>query len=288
MADVEVFEDQRSRLFGLAYRMLGSATEAEDVVQDAFLRWHKADRVEVPAAWLTKVVTNLCLNRLTSARATRERYVGTWLPEPVLTDGGVLGPLETVEQRDMVSLGFLVLLERLSPPERAVFVLREAFGHHHREIAEILDFDEAHSRQLHSRARKHIAEVRKRFAADQEQHRRIVDRFLAATLEGDVAGLERLLADDVVSWADGGGQTTAARRPIVGKDKVLRYLLGFHARPEAALVATKVAEVNGEPAALIWFGDGLAAVFAPEINDGVITAVRLVINPAKLAYADAQ
>ncbi|TCO52609.1 RNA polymerase sigma-70 factor (ECF subfamily) [Actinocrispum wychmicini] len=283
-----MFEEQRPRLFGVAYRMLGSAVEAEDVVQDAFLRWHKADRVEVPAAWLTKVVTNLCLNRLASARVTRERYVGAWLPEPVLTAGGVLGPLETVEQRDLVSLGFLVVLERLSPPERAVFVLREAFGHPHREIAEILDVDEAHSRQLHSRARKHIAETRRRFAADQGQHRRIVDRFLAATLDGDMAGLERLLADDVVSWADGGGTTTAARRPIVGKTKVLRYLLGFHARPEATLVAAEVAEVNGQPAALVRFGDGLAAVFAPEIQDGLVVALRLVVSPAKLAYADTQ
>jgi RNA polymerase sigma-70 factor (ECF subfamily) len=158
------------------------------------------------------VVTNLCLDRLTSARAQRQRYVGTWLPEPVFTDGGVLGPLETVEQRESVSLGMLVLLERLTPPERAAFVLREAFGHSHREIAEILELDEAHVRQLYRRARTHVGAARKRFDATPEQRRKLLERFLAATLDGDVQELERLLANDVVAWADGGGKAPATRR----------------------------------------------------------------------------
>jgi RNA polymerase sigma-70 factor (TIGR02957 family) len=281
---VTVFEEQRPRLFGLAYRLLGSAAEAEDAVQDAFLRWHAADRsyVQNPTAWLTKVVTNLCLTRLTSAQARRETYVGPWLPEPVLTADGALGPLETVEQRDLVSFGVLVLLERLTPPERAVFVLREAFGHRHREIAEILDIDETHSRQLHSRARKHVTETRKRFTADQDTRRRIVERFLAATLHGDVQALEQLLADDVVSWADGGGTVTAARRPVIGKAKVLRYLGGMGARPEVALVEPEIVEVNGAPAVLLRLGGIVAAVLAPEVDGEQVTAVRLVVNPAKL------
>ncbi|MFE0024460.1 RNA polymerase sigma-70 factor [Amycolatopsis sp. NPDC059021] len=270
--------------------MLGSAAEAEDIVQDAFLRWHGADRdrIEAPSAWLAKVVTNLCLNRLSSAQVKRESYVGPWLPEPVLTGDGALGPLETVEQRDSVSLGVLILLERLTPPERAVFVLREAFGHQHREIAEILEIDEAHSRQLHLRARKHVADARTRFAAESEQQRRIVERFLAATLDGDVAGLEKLLAEDVVSWADGGGTVTAARRPIVGKDRVLRYLLGMSGRPEVALVRTEIAEVNGHPAVLFHVGDVLMAVLAPEVDGDRVTAVRMVVNPAKLAFVTTQ
>ncbi|MFI7618637.1 RNA polymerase sigma factor SigJ [Nonomuraea terrae] len=286
---VEAFEGQRPRLLGLAYRMLGSAAEAEDVVQEAYLRWSRARPVGDPAAWLTRVVTNLCLNQLTSARVRRERYVGPWLPEPVLTGGGALGPLETVEQRESVSMGVLVLLERLTPVERAVFVLREAFGHPHAEIAAILGIEETHSRQLHHRARTHVGEPRKRFDGDREHHRRIVRGFLAAARTGDVAALERLLADDVVAWADGGGTTTAARRPVRGRADVLRYLGGLSRRPEAAVATGEVVEANGEPAAL--FRDaagGILAVVAMEVTDGRVAAVRTIVNPAKLAYAAAQ
>ncbi|GAA3155421.1 RNA polymerase sigma factor SigJ [Planomonospora alba] len=284
---VSVFEKQRPRLFGLAYRLLGSATEAEDLVQETFLRWSRAGPVDVPAAWLTKVITNLCLNQLASARRQRESYVGPWLPEPVLTGDGVLGPLETVEQRESVSLGLLVLLERLSPAERAVFVLREAFGHSHAEIGDVLGIGEAYSRQLHRRARAHVGEARKRFDADREQHRRIVESFLAATVHGDVAGLERLLATEVVAWTDGGG-STAARRPVSGRERVLRYLRGLSARPEAPAVTAVIAEVNGAPAVLLRYGGDLRAVMAVEVGDGRISAVRTLVNPAKLAFAAAQ
>ncbi|MCE7009538.1 RNA polymerase sigma-70 factor [Kibdelosporangium philippinense] len=270
-------------MFNIAYRMLGSVAEAEDVVQDAFLRWHGADqsKIATPPAWLTKVVTNLCLTRLSSARARREQYVGPWLPEPVPTADGALGPLETVEQRELVSLGVLVVLERLTPPERAVFVLREAFGHQHREIAEILDIDEAHSRQLHSRARRHVADARKRFPADRARHEEIVRRFLDATLRGDVKGLEQFLADDVVSWADGGGKVTAARRPIVGKAKVLRYMLGFQRRPELKEISAEIAEINGQPAwVLSW--NHMTAVFVAEMEGERVAALRAILNPDKL------
>ena len=170
---VAEFERHRSKLFGLAYRMLGSAEEAEDVVQDTFLRWHQASTVESPWAWLAKVATNLCVNRLTSARARRESYVGSWLPEPVLTAGGALGPLDSAEQREFVSLAFLVLLERLNPVERAVFVLREAFDYSHREVAEVIDSSEANSRQLYTRARRRLTEARGRSDRRWDQsHRR--------------------------------------------------------------------------------------------------------------------
>ena len=156
---VAEFERHRSKLFGLAYRMLGSAAEAEDVVQETFIRWHRAIDVDSPWAWLAKVATNLCVNRLASARMRRERYVGCWLPEPVLTADGALGPLELAEQRESVSMAFLVLMERLNPVERAVFVLREAFGYRHRELAEVIDSSEANSRQLYARARRRLSEV---------------------------------------------------------------------------------------------------------------------------------
>jgi RNA polymerase sigma-70 factor (TIGR02957 family) len=289
-ADVGLFEEQRPWLFGVAYRMLGSAVEAEDVVQDAFIRWHRTDRsaIAVPQAWLTRVVTNLCVNRLASARAQRECYVGPWLPEPVLTGDGALGPLETVEQRELVSMGVLVLLERLTPLERAVFVLREAFGYSHRQIAEIVGVEEAHCRQLHRRAHQHVSQARPRFPADEALHRRIVERFVAATVHGDLAGLERLLAEDVTSWADGGGTVTAARRPVTGRAKVLRYLLGMSARPEAGLVRAEILEVNGSPAALLWTADVLAAVLAPEVAGDRVAGIRFVLDPAKLAFSAAQ
>ncbi|RNG03146.1 RNA polymerase sigma-70 factor [Streptomyces botrytidirepellens] len=286
------FEAHRPRLFSLAYRMLGSASEAEDVVQDTYLRWSTADHsaVRTPAAWLTKVMTNLCVNQLTSARAQRELYVGPWLPEPVLTHTGAdrLGPLETAEQRESVSFALLSLMERLTPAERAVFVLREAFGHSHREVAEAVGIEEAHSRQLHRRARERLRHPRRDFDVDDAQHQKIVERFFAATFEGDVAGLEQLLADDVVVWADGGGQVTAARRPITGHENVLRYLLGLGSRPETARVRVEFAEVNGAPAAVVFAGQALLAIVVPEIREGRVDAVRTVINPDKLAFAAGQ
>ncbi|GGV40398.1 RNA polymerase sigma-70 factor [Streptomyces spectabilis] len=288
MDRLATYEENRARLFGLAYRLLGEAAEAEDVLQDAYVRWADSGPVEVPAAWLTKVVTNLCLNRLSSARARRESYVGPWLPEPVFTDGGQLGPLETVEQRDSVSVGLLVLLERLTPAERAAFVLREAFGYPHADIAEVLDVPETRVRQLYRRAREHVQQPRRRFVADPEHRVEIVRRFLAAAAEGDVAGLEQLLAKDVVAWADGGGQVSAARRPVAGADKVARLLIGIAAHPRAAGAALDVRTVNGGPAIVAHLAGELIAVLHLEIENGLVTAVRNVVNPAKLAFASAQ
>lgn len=288
MGELDEFTANRPRLFGLAYRLLGEAAEAEDVLQDAYLRWAASGPVDVPAAWLTTVVTNLCLSRLGSARARRETYVGPWLPEPVFTDDGRLGPLETVEQRESLSMGMLVLLERLTPPERAAFVLREAFGHRHAEIAEVLGVDEAHARQLYRRARAHVGEGRRRFAAGPGHREEIVRRFVAAASEGDVAGLEKLLADDVVAWSDGGGRTSAARRPLVGRSRVARLFCGLGTHPRAAGAEISIRTVNGEPAIVVHEAGRLYMVVCLEIAEGRITGVRSVLNPDKLAYAAAR
>jgi RNA polymerase sigma-70 factor (ECF subfamily) len=262
--------------------MLGEASEAEDVVQDAYLRWERSDAAVSPEAWLTKVVTNLCLDRLTSARAQRERYVGPWLPEPVLADGSVLDPAETAELRESLSLGMLVLLERLTPSERAVFVLREAFGHSHREIAEILEMSEPHVRQLYRRSQQHVAAARKRFTAPPEQHRKLLQRFLEAALRGDMSALEGMLAEDVVAWADGGGKAPAARHPLVGRDKVLRFLLALAEYAQRIRLEPDV--VNGELALVVYLDGRLSGVSVPEFDGDRIVALRTIANPDKLAF----
>jgi RNA polymerase sigma-70 factor (TIGR02957 family) len=286
----EEFERQRPRLFGLAYRLLGSAEEAEDTVQDAFLRWSAAERaaIDSPPAWLAKVVTNLCLNRLTSARARREAYVGPWLPEPVLTDGGALGPMDTAEQREQVSLGLLVLMERLTPTERAVFVLREAFGYSHREIAGIVELSEANCRQLHARARRHLARPTTR-PVDRAGWRTLVDRFLRAAADGDLPALEELLAEDVTSWADGGGRITAARKPVHGRSKVAYYLSTTAGAGLSRFgVTVSYAEVNGAPSVLGWLADALIGVLVLDVADERIAAMHILANPDKLEFLAGQ
>jgi RNA polymerase sigma-70 factor (ECF subfamily) len=285
---VEEFQQHRKRLFGIAYRMLGSASDAEDVVQDAYLRWHQADTATIttPAAWLTKVVTNLCVNRLTSARARHEKYVGTWLPEPVLTADGTLGPLDTAEQRESVSVAMLSLLERLTPAERAVFVLREAFGYSHREVAELTDLTEANCRQLHLRAHQRVQD-RPRFTADPLRAKDLFDRFLAAAARGTMAELEQLLSVDVVSIADGGGKSSAARRPVVGRDKVARYLSGIFGTTRTDLTLLRT-EVNGQPAVVGLAGDTLLGVFVATESYGVFAAFHALANPDKFGFFSRQ
>jgi RNA polymerase sigma-70 factor (TIGR02957 family) len=283
------FEIHRRRMFSLAYRLLGSAEEAEDAVQDAYLRFSGADRagIEQPAAWLAKVVTNLCLNRLTSARARREQYVGTWLPEPVVTGDGALGPLESAEQRDAVSMAMLVLLERLTPTERAVYVLREAFGYGHREIAGVLDLSEANCRQLYRRAAQRVGEPQARFDPASEQQEELVTSFITAAREGDLAGLEKLLATEATWWSDGGGKVTAARWPIEGGQRIAHFLAGGGPKFAAGLDFTPV-EVNGATGLATWAGDTLVGLAAFEVRDGLVTGVRAVVNPEKLAFARRQ
>ncbi len=288
MSDVaEAFESQRPRLFWLAYRLLGSASEAEDAVQDAYLRLHAADAeaIESLPAWLTTAVTHLCLNRLTSARARREVYAGPWLPEPVLTDDRAPGPLDTAEQRESVSIALLSLMERLGPTERAAFVLREAFAYSHFEIAEILQTSEANARQLYRRARRRLGEPRPRFQPDRAQWRRLVDRFFTAARAGDVAGLVEILTDDVTSTADGGGKVAAARRPISGRDRAARYVARVFSRNVAqAGLRLDFAEINGEPAVLAFDGANLSGVLCFEIVGDQIAAVRVLANPDKLRF----
>lgn len=288
-AIADEFETHRPRLFGLAYRMLGSAEEAEDTVQDAYLRFSGADRtaIEFPGAWLAKVVTNLCLTRLTSARARREQYVGPWLPEPVVTSDGVLGPLESAEQRDAVSMAMLVLLERLTPTERAVYVLREAFAYGHREIAETLDLTEANCRQLYRRAVQRVGEERTRFESTPERQEELVRSFLTAARDGDLGGLEKLLAADVVWSSDGGGKVSAARRPIEGRDKVFRFLAGT-TRTFLTGVDFTAVEINGATALAAWEGDTLLSVVAFGLRDGLVAHAWAVVNPDKLDFVRRQ
>jgi RNA polymerase sigma factor (sigma-70 family) len=284
------FTAQRPRLLGLAYRMLGSVHDAEDVVQDAWLRWTGTETAAVasPAAWLTTTVTRLCLTRLTSAAARRETYPGPWLPEPVLADP-TLGPADTAALRDSVSLALLLTLERLGPAERAVYVLREAFGHPHREIARILGVSEANARQLHSRARRHLAadEGPGEPAADRSAWVRLVERFLAAAREGDVPALEALFAADVTAVSDGGGRIRAARRPVHGRDRVAVFVartLGRGDRPRQAVIA----EVNGAPAVLGFAGTTLVGVVEVDVRGGVVAGLRFHVNPDKLAFLAGQ
>ncbi|WP_436838406.1 RNA polymerase sigma-70 factor [Nocardia xishanensis] len=279
------FQAHRPRLFALAYRMLGSAAEAEDAVQETFLRWDGTDRATIRSAeaWLTTAVVNLCRTWLVSARARRETYVGPWLPEPVATANGELGPLETVEERELVSLALLTALERLSPMERAVFVLREAFGYAHREIADMLDLTEASSQQTYRRAGQRVRDGRPRFDVEPGHARALIERFLAAAHSGDVETLGRMLAADVTATADGGGRINAARRPVHGADRVARYLVGLF-RWEVPGMAIAVEEVNGALAVVVRVAETPMLVVGIDLDGDRARALHLVLNPDKLAH----
>ncbi|MFI0960940.1 RNA polymerase sigma factor SigJ [Streptomyces sp. NPDC021080] len=293
MSDVDRFEAARPRLEAIAYRLLGSSGEAEDAVQETFLRWQAADtgRIEVPEAWLTKVLTNFCLNQLTSARARRETYVGRWLPEPLLAGDTMLGPADTAEQRESVSYAVLVLLERLSPKERAVYVLREAFDYPHREIAEILDITEAAGQQIYHRAKKHVAEGRARTEVDEAAARRIVEEFLAAATSGRTEPLVRLLTQDAVSVGDGGGKVPARAKAFEGAIAVATFLRGLFKPSDAkrkyvggapAMYATTA---NGGPAVVAVVDGRVVGISCLEVTEDGIVAVRSQVNPDKLLRA---
>lgn len=293
--DVDRFEASRPRLEAIAYRLLGSAGEAEDAVQETFLRWQAADvdRIEVLEAWLTKVLTNLCLNQLTSARARRETYAGQWLPEPLLAGDPMLGPAETAEQRESVSYAVLTLMERLYPNERAVYVLREAFDCPHREIAEILGITEAASQQIFHRAKKHIADGKARTEVDGGAARRIVEEFLAAATSGRTEPLVRLLTESAISIGDGGGKVPARAKAFEGAVAVATFLRGLF-KPGKA----KRALVGGAPEVYAWTANGDPAVVAVvdgrvvgvmclEVTAEGIAAFRSQVNPDKLERATA-
>ncbi|MEU6759877.1 RNA polymerase sigma-70 factor [Streptomyces sp. NPDC046685] len=296
MSDVDRFETARPRLEAIAYRLLGSASEAEDAVQETFLRWQAADveRIEVPEAWLTKVLTNWCLNLLTSARARRETYVGRWLPEPLLAGDPMLGPADTAEQRESVSYAVLVLLERLSPGERAVYVLREAFDYPHREIAQILDITEAASQQIYHRAKKHIADGKARTDIDEAAARRIVEEFLAAATSGRTEPLVRLLTQDAVSVGDGGGKVPARAKAFEGARAVATFLRGlFKPSPAKRAYVGGAPDIyattaNGEPAIVAVVDGKVVAITCLEVTEEGIAAVRSQVNPDKLVRATEQ
>jgi RNA polymerase sigma-70 factor (ECF subfamily) len=284
-AATEELEALRPYLFSIAYRLVGSASEAEDLVQEAFVRYLAArpDDVQSERAYLSTIVTRLCLDHLKSARVKREAYVGPWLPEPVLTDRGELGPLERVEQRESVSLAMLVLLERLSPEERAVFVLHEAFEYPFAELGTVLGKTAAACRQLFHRARTRIAAGRARFSASRQAQRELVEQFMRAALKGDVQSLSAALADDVTVWGDGGGKAFAARVPIVGRAAVVRFYEGLLRLAPPGWRA-EVADVNGGPAMLIFAGQELLQVSCVDVVDGAVVGVRNVLNPDKLTF----
>ena len=288
--DADEFERHRSHLFALAYRMLGSASEAEDVVQDAWLRSSTAEMIEVrlPRAYLMTVVTRLALDRLKSAHATREQYIGPWLPEPVLTDGRS-EPEESVALAESVTLAFMVLLDTLSPEERAVFVLREALEYSYAEIASVLTGTEANCRQLFHRAKERLRSGQSRSARSGEQKWELAQRFVSAMRAGDGNELTRVLAADVGLWADGGGRVVAARRPVLGRDPVVRMLLGIrrwaHAHGYARdWMKVELVEVNYDPAMLVRDGSHIDSVHVCSIEGDAITGIRVVRNPDKLVY----
>jgi RNA polymerase sigma-70 factor (ECF subfamily) len=275
---LEVFEQYRPMLFAMAYRMLGTRSDAEDMVQEAFLRWHKAADIEVrsPKSYLATTVTRLCMDHLRSARVKREEYVGPWLPEPLMTPP----ELET-KLAESLSVGFLVLMESLTAAERAVFLLREVFEFEYSEISEILMKSEQNCRQLLLRARKKIAERRPRFETTHTERNRLLSKFIEASTSGDLHGFLQLLKDDVVLISDGGGKVAAALRPIYGADKVSRFIFGVLPKRPAGFTS-RIVEVNGTPGIMSYVGSEPHSVLVPEFDEGRICAIYIVSNPDKL------
>jgi RNA polymerase sigma-70 factor (TIGR02957 family) len=282
------FDELRPSAFAIAYRMLGSVSEAEDVVQEGFLRLHRAreggERIESPRAYLSTVVSRLSLDHLRSAKVRRETYVGDWLPEPLVASADD-DPAHKAEMADSLSLAFLVLLESLSPEQRAAFLLREVFDEPYDRIAEIVGTSEQNARQLAARARRHVEERRPRFEASREQREELAIRFFAAAEEGDLEGLEELLAHDVVLRADGGGKAPALARALHGRARVARQVaVGMRALDRFAITWRRE-EVNGQPGALFYDREGgLVGVTTLDIAEGQIQGVSSIVNPDKLRH----
>lgn len=284
------FAELRRSAFAVAYRMLGSVSEAEDVVQEGFLRLHRAyeggERIESPRAYLSTVVSRLSLDHLRSAAVRRETYIGEWLPEPMLTSAED-DPALKAEMADSLSLAFLVLLESLSPEQRAAFLLREVFDEPCARIAEIVGTSEPNARQLVTRARRHVRDRRPRFTASREQQEQLATRFFAAAEDGDLEALEQLLADDVVLHGDGGGKAPAIKRAVHGRTKVARALIaGLRAATTRfGGFTTRCEQVNGQPGALFFAPDGtLGGVMILDVADGQIQTVSSIVNPDKLRH----
>lgn len=278
----ETFDAYRPLLFSIAYRMLGSAMDAEDIVQEAFLRWQQQDPAAVasPKSYLTAIVTHLSIDYLRSARVRREEYVGQWLPEPLVSDERAVDA-DPVALAESLSLAFLMLLERLTPIERAVFLLHEVFAYPFDEIAQIVGKRSANCRQIALRARRHLGTERPRFISHREEQERLTEQFMRACTSGDLTALLALLADDVTVYSDGGGKALAARRLIYGADRVGRFLTGIMAKAPPTFVL-RVATINGQPALVGELEGRPVGVYALEVAAERIRAIRIILNPDKL------
>ena len=288
MSEPETFESLRPLLFSIAYRMLASVSDAEDIVQDTFLRYQHAlaeegARIESLKSYLSATVTRLAIDQLRSARARRETYVGQWLPEPIVTDGG--DPLSDTERAESISMAFLVVLQRLRPVERAVFLLHDVFGYGFAEIADIVGKSEDNCRQLALRARKHVEADRPRFEPDVALREDLARRFFAAVSDGNVGALMQMVSDDAVVYGDGGGKAPQWSKPIVGRDRVAQLLAGVGARVRDLGGRLALREINGQPGAMVFDREQrLISVFSIDVAGGVVRALRSVINPDKLRH----
>lgn len=282
----DVFQAYRPLLFSIAYRMLGNTMDAEDGVQEVYLRWHKAiengEVVQSPKTFLCTIVTRWCIDQLRSARAQREAYVGVWLPEP-LVEPGLSDPGETAEMAESLSMAFLLLLEHLSPVERAVYLLRQVFDYEYAEIATIVEKSEENCRQIVRRARQHLNTRRPHYDVSLEQRKQLTHQFIRACASGDMAGLLALLTDDVVLHSDGGGRVPAALNPIYGPSKVARGILGLLRKVPPGLIP-RVALVNGQPGIVNYFNGVPYAIVALDMVEGRIQEIDLIVNPDKLRH----
>ena len=289
---MESFETYRAYLFSIAYRMLGSAMDAEDMVQETYLRYHATppETIHSLKAFLTTIISRLCVDQLHLARRQREEYLGPWLPEPITTAETlqIVDPEERVATDESVSLAFLMLLEQLQPIERAVFLLREVFEYDYAEIAAFLDKNEVACRQWFSRAKKHLADHRPRFPASPDTHRQLLTGFSQAVQAGDLRALTHLLTEDVAFWADGGGKVKgAATQPIIGRTAVAAFILGSSPVFRSSLpegVRGELIQVNGQPALVMRAGERAVSVMTIEVRDGRIQTIRFMANPEKLAH----
>jgi len=284
---LEGFNQHRSLLFAIAYRMLGSVMDAEDMVQETFLRWQQASEQAIKStqAYLTTIITRLCIDHLRSARVQREQYVGTWLPEPIVTEKSA-DPIVMAELSDSLTIAFLVLLERLSPVERAVFLLREVFDFDYKEISRIVDKSPSNCRQIARRARQHLALEKSRFQATPQQQRQLTQQFIQAFSHGDLPGLLNLLADDVTCWSDGGGKVVAALKPLHGAQKVARFLRAIYRRTHKLGVVhqAELVQINAQLGIVYSVAGVVESVAMLDIVDNPIQSIYFVRNPDKLKH----
>jgi RNA polymerase sigma-70 factor (ECF subfamily) len=279
------FNRFRGLLFSIAYRMLGSVADAEDILQEAFIRWHRAPDVEILStrAFLVTIVSRLCINHLQSARVQREEYVGQWLPEPIVTESNT-DPFTISRIDESLSMAFLVLLERLTPVERAVFLLREVFDYEYADIAQTVGKDEANCRQILRRARQHMAEVRPRFKASTEQREQLLANFLQSTATGDLEKLVGLLSNDAELHSDGGGRAPAVPNLVYGPDNVARAIIGGLRKLVPSNLTSRIAQINGEPGVVSYLEGRAFSVLTLQVSEDRIKSVYIVTNPEKLAH----